>query len=116
MPSVLVVDDERDIREAVTEALVQAGFDVIGARDGEEGLRKLHAFHPSVVLLDLTMPGMNGWQFREAQRADPDVAAIPVIVVTALGCQPELDAADTIQKPFGIEELLRAVTRYARAA
>lgn len=113
MAAVLVVDDERDIREAMTEALVEAGFQVIAARDGEEALRKLRAFHPSVVLLDLTMPGMNGWQFREAQRADPDVAEIPVIVVTALGRPAGVDAAVTIQKPFGVEELIRAVRRYA---
>jgi len=113
MRSVLVVDDERDIREAMIEALASAGFSVEGARDGEEGLRKLRTFHPSVVLLDLTMPGMNGWQFREAQQADPDVAAIPVIVVTALGHEPAFDAALTIQKPFGLEELLTAVRQYA---
>lgn len=116
MASVLVVDDERDIREAMTEALAHAGFQVIAARDGEEALRKLRAFHPSVVLLDLTMPRMNGWQFREAQRADPDpeVAGVPVIVVTALGRPTGVDAEETIQKPFGVDELLRAVRRCAR--
>jgi len=114
--SVLVVDDEIELREAMAETLARAGFDVLSARDGEEALRKLRAFHPSLVLLDLTMPRMNGWQFRAAQRADPDVAAIPVIVVSALGRQPGLDVAATIRKPFAAEELLTAVRRYARAA
>lgn len=114
MASVLVVDDERDNREALSEALAHAGFEVIAAGDGEEGLVKLRAFHPAVVLLDLTMPRMNGWQFREAQRADPDVAGIPVIVVTALARAPDVDAAATIRKPVEVEELLRTVRRCAR--
>lgn len=115
MTSVLVVDDERDIREAVSEVLADEGYEVLGAGDGAEALSKLRAFHPSVVLLDLMMPGMNGWEFREAQRHDPEVSKIPVIVLSALGRAAGIDAAGFIQKPFGLDELLTAVRRHAQA-
>lgn len=115
MPSVLVVDDERDIREAVSEVLVEHGYEVLGASDGAEGLCKLREHHPAVVLLDLMMPGMNGWEFRKAQQHDPEVSGIPVIVVSALGKVAGLDAAEFLEKPFELEDLLTAVRHYARA-
>jgi CheY-like chemotaxis protein len=83
--TVLVVEDEPDIREAVVEVLAEAGYDAVGATDGRDGLEKLHACHPALVLLDLMMPGMDGWAFRAAQRGDPEVSRIPVIIVSALG-------------------------------
>ena len=115
MATVLVVEDEPDIRETVVEVLSEEGYDVVGASDGNEALEKLHAYHPAVVLLDLMMPGMDGWQFRAAQRGDPEVSRIPVIVVSALGRVADLDAAEFIQKPFELDELLKAVRHHARA-
>jgi CheY-like chemotaxis protein len=111
MATVLVVEDERDIREIVAEALTDEGYQVIGACDGAEALDKLRACHPAVVLLDLMMPRMNGWQFRAAQRQDPDpgVSRVPVIVLSALGRVADLDAAEYLQKPFELEQLLSAV-------
>ena len=85
MVSVLVVDDERDIREAVAEVLRDEGFEVHDAPDGAEALRKLRAHRPDVVLLDLMMPGMNGWEFCAARKSEPDLSRIPVIVISALG-------------------------------
>jgi DNA-binding response OmpR family regulator len=116
MASVLVVDDERDIREAVSEVLADEGYEVFGAGDGAEALSKLRAFHPSVVVLDLMMPRMNGWEFREAQQRDPDVSRIPVIVLSALGKAAGIDAAEFLQKPFALEELLTAVRHHAQPA
>jgi CheY-like chemotaxis protein len=113
MVSVLVVDDESDIREAVSEVLEDEGFIVHGAGDGAEGLRKARAHHPDVVLLDLMMPGMNGWEFRAAQRSDPELSEIPVIILSALGRVAGMDAAGFIQKPFDLEDLLSAVRRHA---
>ncbi len=113
MVSVLVVDDETDIREAVSEVLSEEGFEVAGASDGCEALKKARALHPSVVLLDLMMPRMNGWEFFAACRGDPELAAIPVIVLSALGRVSGLDAAGYIQKPFDLEQLVTAVRRYA---
>jgi len=115
MACVLVVDDESDIRDAVSELLSERGYDVVEAADGAEALAKLRACRPSVVLLDLMMPGMNGWEFRAAQREDPEVREIPVIVVSALGKVAGLDADGFIQKPFEADDLLTAVRELAPA-
>src|SRR5512138_1723932 len=116
MVSVLVVDDERDIREAVSEVLEDEGYEVLGARDGAEALSKSRAHHPDVILLDLMMPGMNGWEFRKAQEGDPELRAIPVIVLSALGRVSGLEAAEFLQKPFELDQLLTAVRHHVRAA
>jgi CheY-like chemotaxis protein len=113
MVSVLVVDDESDIREAVAEVLADEGYMVHGAGDGAEALRKARAVHPDIVLLDLMMPGMNGWEFRAAQKCDPELSDIPVVVLSALGRVAGMDAAGFIQKPFDLDELLDAVREYA---
>jgi DNA-binding response OmpR family regulator len=114
MVSVLVVDDEHDIREAVAEVLADEGYVVHGASDGAEALRTARAVRPDIVLLDLMMPGMNGWEFRAAQKSDPEIQDIPVIVLSALGRVAGMDAAGFIQKPFGLEELLAVVREYAQ--
>jgi DNA-binding response OmpR family regulator len=116
MVSVLVVDDETDIREAVAELLAEEGYEVMDAGDGAEALRKARAFHPSVVLLDLMMPGMNGWEFCAEKKIDPELAQIPVIVLSALGRVQGLEAAEYLQKPFELDDLLNAVKQHARAA
>lgn len=113
---ILVVDDERDIRDTIAELLADEGYAVEEAGDGAEALKKARACHPVVVLLDLMMPGMNGWEFRARQRGDPELASIPVIVLSALGKVPGVDAAAYLQKPFGLEDLLSAVKRHANAA
>jgi CheY-like chemotaxis protein len=113
---ILVVDDERDIRDTIAELLADEGYAVEEAGDGAEALTKARDCHPSVVLLDLMMPGMNGWEFRARQRGDPELASIPVIVLSALGKVSGVDAAAYLQKPFGLEDLLTAVKRHATAA
>ncbi len=116
MAAVLVVDDEFDIREAVSEVLADEGFEVFAAQDGAEALRKARAHHPVLVLLDLMMPGMNGWEFRAAQLGDPELSGIPVIVLSALGHVAGMDAAGYIQKPFELDELITAVRQHAQQA
>jgi CheY-like chemotaxis protein len=110
---VLVVDDESDIRQAVAEILADEGYQVAGASDGEEALAKVRAFHPQVVLLDLMMPGMSGWDFLRAQQGDPELRGIPVIVLSALGGERGVDAKAFIEKPFDLEELLTTVRLHA---
>lgn len=113
--TVLIVDDEPDIREAVSELLSEEGYEVLGAADGDEALRKARACHPSLVLLDLMMPGMNGWEFRARQKGDPELATIPVVVVSALGRAAGVDAVAYLEKPFELEALLSAVRAHAQA-
>lgn len=113
---VLVVDDESDIRQALAEVLASEGYDVIAAGDGQEALEKLRALHPRLVLLDLMMPRMNGWEFRQAQKHDPAVARIPVLIISAFANQGDVDAEGYIEKPFDVEELVSAVRRYAAPA
>ncbi len=112
--SVLIVDDDVDIREILAEALVQEGFDVTTASDGLEGLRLLRSLRvrPSVILLDLMMPILDGYGFLEQLRRDPSLASIPLAVVTAghgidrdrLG-----DSLEIIPKPFDFPRLLGVI-------
>jgi CheY-like chemotaxis protein len=116
MVSVLVVDDETDIREAVAELLAEEGYEVLDAGDGAEALRKARAFHPNVVLLDLMMPGMSGWEFCAQRKGDPELERIPIIVLSALGRVPGIDVEGYLQKPFELDDLLSAVKAHAHAA
>ena len=112
MTRVLVVDDENDIRGLVRELLERAGHDVVEAPDGNEGLRLFYAEHPDVVILDVSMPGLTGWEVLERIR---ELGETPVIMLTANA--DELDkvrglragADDYITKPFARQELLARV-------
>jgi two-component system phosphate regulon response regulator PhoB len=120
-PSVLVVEDDGDIRDLLSFRLSRAGFSVHEASDGESGLAAVAAIRPDVVLLDWMMPGMDGLEVCRRLRADPDTAAIPVVLLTARardldverGLAAGVDAY--IAKPFTPAELLEAV-RTALAA
>jgi DNA-binding NtrC family response regulator len=80
---VLVVDDNEDARETLVRLLQLHAFEAVPARSAEDGLRQLHdGFRPCTVILDLCMPGIDGWAFFDRMREDPDLAAIPVIVVS----------------------------------
>jgi CheY-like chemotaxis protein len=108
---VLVVDDDQPLREAVVEALEEEGLAVSCCAHGLAALSALRAgLRPDVILLDLMMPVMDGWAFREEQLRDPALASIPVVVLTAthvLG-RP-IDARAIVRKPFSVAELLHAV-------
>jgi len=110
---ILVVEDDDDAREAIVAILQLTGYQAVPAADGEEALDCLrHIAHPDLILLDLWMPVMDGWQFREEQRKDPDLADIPVVVVSALGAQAHIDANEVITKPIDAERLLATVRHY----
>jgi len=108
---VLVVDDDRDIRELLVELLASEGYAVASAADGQRALAEARATRPDVILLDLMMPVMSGWEFREAQLRDPELADIPVLVVTAF--EESLDGTELLRKPFLVEDVLDAVQRLA---
>jgi CheY-like chemotaxis protein len=106
---VLVIEDERDIRDALAEALSYEGYDVAVAANGREALRTLHGGPlPDVILLDLVMPEMSGWEFRQVQVRDPALAGIPVVVVSASDPGPARPDRH-LPKPFAIDALFDAV-------
>jgi CheY-like chemotaxis protein len=112
--TVLVVDDDRDIRESICDLLSEEGYVVVTAENGAQALDRLRASSdPCVILLDLMMPVMDGIDFRSHQRGDPALADIPVIVVSASGdgrtTAASLDAADFIAKPIRVQQLISAV-------
>ena len=110
---ILVVEDDPDTRRAMRIVLEGEGYRVDGAANGQEALDFLRQDgKPCVILLDLMMPVMDGWRFREEQSQDPNLAEIPVVVVSADGNVPQkasaLGAAGYIQKPAEIDLLLQA--------
>jgi signal transduction histidine kinase len=114
---VLLVEDDTDLRDAVCDALADAGYDVMTAVDGDDGLRQLREARPDVVVLDLMMPKLDGWQFRVAQRNDPMLAAIPVVAISASGSATAaaIDADVFLRKPLDATLLRRALEEVVAA-
>lgn len=116
---VLLVEDEDDIRQMLALALEMGGYEVLQAGDGARALELLRrGERPALILLDLMMPGMNGWEFRQAQLAEPQWAEIPVVVLTgdqnARTSEDELRPDALIFKPVGLAALLDTVERLIR--
>lgn len=116
---VLVVDDEPAQRHLSRILLSHHGYDVLVARHGEEAITRLSARCPDLIVLDLHMPVMNGWQFRaEQRRLPPSLASIPVLLMTgevdADACAATLDAIGVVKKPFAPTALLDAVATAIR--
>jgi len=111
--AILVIEDDAGIREALSDFLRSEGFSVDLALDGVEGLERIAACRPDVVLVDLFMPGMNGRQFLAQLRVDPATRTLPVVLMT--GSRPAGEtaaAADAVlQKPFELDDLLAVVRR-----
>jgi two-component system, NtrC family, sensor kinase len=109
----VVAEDNEDFRELLSTELVRAGYEVDSCRNGQEALDLLLAKPADLVLLDLMMPVMDGWQFRTAQRADQAIADVPVVVMTS-DPSPQATAihADAyVQKPFVWHELMHEIER-----
>jgi len=110
---ILLVEDDDILRGAMKMVLQWEGYRVACAGDGRQALDFLRAGgRPALILLDVMLPGLDGWQFRQQQRRDPDLAKIPVVVVSALDAADCPDADAHVRKPFPIEELLEAVRRH----
>jgi CheY-like chemotaxis protein len=112
-PRILVVEDDPDAREALVALLQMKGYRAVPAGNGKEALDYLHkAPLPDLIILDLWMPVMDGWQFRAEQIKDPRLKKVPVIVVTALSDRADVDANEIIIKPVDVERLLATVSQY----
>ncbi|NOK12319.1 response regulator [Corallococcus exercitus] len=110
---VLVVDDDPDILEALSEILEAEGFEIRRARNGKEALERLEPDPPDLILLDLMMPVMDGWEFAQRMRQKPDFASIPIIVLSAdrnVGSKAkDIGAMGHLAKPFELNDLLSMV-------
>jgi CheY-like chemotaxis protein len=111
---ILVVDDDADIREVLSEVLIESGHDVMTASNGLEGLQILRdGWSPCMVLLDLMMPVMDGYLFLEEARNDPALASIPITVITA-GRQVDiqrLEGATLVAKPIRLPALMSLIAK-----
>ncbi len=116
--TVVCIEDEPEMVDLIGLILGRKGFDLIGAIGGREGIDAVRQLKPDLVLLDLMMPDMDGWEVYQHMKADDELKSIPVIVVTAkaqsidkvLGLHiAKVD--DYVTKPFGPQELLQSVNR-----
>jgi CheY-like chemotaxis protein len=112
--TIVLVEDDDGIRETMAALLEDEGFRVVQAANGEEGLAAIRAAtDPCLVLLDLWMPVMNGWQMLEAMRRDEALRRVPVVVISAAGdLTPPDGAAAFLRKPIRLETLLRNVDQF----
>jgi len=125
MPSILVIEDETDLQQVLEYNLRQAGYEVLSALRGQDGLRLAAERLPSLVLLDLMLPDIPGTQVCRTLKSDPRTADIPIVMLTARGEEVdrilgfELGADDYVVKPFSVRELLlrlAAIQRRGRPA
>lgn len=114
--SILVVDDDESIRDMLGDVLRSAGYAVRSASDGESALAELDAEHPALVLLDMRMPKVDGWEF--ARRLNGRGVRVPILVMTAIRdarrAADEIGADGYLAKPFDIDRLLTQVSRYTK--
>ena len=110
---VYIVEDDTELRRTLGEALEAQGYAVVSAANGAEALRALRTdeARPCLILLDLMMPVMNGYEFREHQRADPALAEIPVVVISAHE-RSGFEADEFLSKPIALRRLLAVVARF----
>lgn len=117
MPKILVAEDERDIRDLIAFTLQFAGFEVVLAVNGVEAVELASRERPDLVLLDVRMPKMTGYQVCETLKAMPEMSTIPIVFLSAKGQESEIQqgldvgAVDYILKPFAPDELTRQVQR-----
>ena len=123
MSKLLIIEDEHTLLDATTTILSNAGYETFGASDGINGLRMAREQLPDLIVSDIMMPGLNGYELLEALRGDPTTATIPVIFLTALSTPSairrgmNLGADDYLVKPFTVPHLFNAIkTRLERQA
>lgn len=117
---VLVVDDDKDIRELICSSLAGEGYKTAFAGNGKEALAYLRSSEPrpGLILLDLMMPEMSGWEFRKVQQDDPAISGIPVAIITGVpgveGKAAGVGVVDVLCKPSRVETLFALVSRFCK--
>lgn len=115
MKKILLIEDEEDLITVIKMRLEAGGFNFVYALDGEEGLRKVHQEKPDLILLDLIMPKMDGFEVCRRLKADSETSGIPIIIITAIGDKNIEDKARSagaecvITKPYESSELLARI-------
>jgi CheY-like chemotaxis protein len=115
--AIMLVEDDGDVSEAIASCLADYGYEVVIASNGQEALDKLRQStpRPNLILLDLMMPVMDGWEFRAEQAADPALAGVPVVLLSAQTnvreAADKMSAAGWLKKPIELEALLKVVER-----
>jgi CheY-like chemotaxis protein len=119
MATILVVDDDPDVRTLLEAYLQTAGYEVVTASNGQDALRRLSDAQPSLILLDLMMPVMDGEEFLRHQKRQPAVRDIPVVCLSARHdakqAASRMGLADCLGKPFDLDAVLTAVRRHCPA-
>jgi CheY-like chemotaxis protein len=117
--SILVADDNKDIRETIVSALISEGYTAVGARDGKDALAKLDLMpSPTLILLDLMMPVMSGWEFLDAQKKEVRFASHQVVTMSAVNTAKTFDkneplnVAGNLQKPLSLDSLWSKVEEF----
>jgi DNA-binding response OmpR family regulator len=119
-PLLLIADDDEDILELLAFRLERAGYEVVRARHGEEALRLALEHKPSLAVLDVMMPGLDGYEVTRRLRSDPRTIAMPVILLTARAQASDISrgmaagADDHIKKPFNARDLKERIERLLR--
>jgi CheY-like chemotaxis protein len=114
MTLILVIDDEISIVEMLSEFLEGEGWQVITASNGQEGLERLASARPALVVSDVMMPMLDGWELCRRMQDDPRYQSIPVVLMSAARTAPELAGcryAALLRKPFKLGEMLQTITR-----
>ncbi len=120
--TIVIVEDTPDIREVVELILEDSGYDVVSVSNGERCLEIVQRCHPNLVLMDLSLPRLDGWEATRRLKADITTSSIPVLAFTAHVQEHELNdarragCAAVITKPFEIDDLLRTITEAIHAA
>ena len=113
--NILIIEDDSAVRQTIREILEIHGYCVFEAADGREGMERLReiAPEPCLVLLDLMMPVMNGWEFLDSQRSDPKLKDIPVVICTAYHESAKaIHPSAVVPKPVQLDQLLGAVQKF----